>query len=91
MTNQELNRDIKRLFVKYTKSRTSEDTSNWIQKDWDNYERQENELKAEFKRLYYADSNFNALNKNSILMMLRMNNTLRVITFHVFGAIEIKL
>lgn len=91
MTNQELNRDIKRLFVKYTNSRKSEDTSNWSQKDWDNYEKQELEFKTEFKRLYYADSNFTALNKNSLLMMLSMNNTLRAITFHVFGTIEIKL
>lgn len=91
MTNQELNRDIKRLFVKYTNSRVSEDTSKWSVQDWNNYEAKQNELKKEFNRLYHADRNFDALNKNSLLMMLAMNNNLRVVAFHVFGQIEIKL
>lgn len=91
MTNQELNRDIKRLFVKYTNKHTSNDTSNWTQKEWDNYEVKENEFKAEFNRLYRADSEFTNLNKNSVTMLVILNRKLRTIPFHVFGPTEFKI
>lgn len=90
MTIQELNRDIKRLYKRFLNKR-SENTSNWSNKDWQEYEQNENELKAEFKRLYYADRNFEVLNITTLKIMIAINNSLRVIPFHVFGQIEIKL
>ena len=90
MTNQELNRDIKRLYKAY-KSKVSENTSNWTHEDWRKYENQENAFKKEFQRLYYADRNFDVLNATTLKMMISLNNSLRVVAFHVFGQIEIKL
>ena len=90
MTNQELNRDIKRLYKKFLNRRTG-DTTNWTLTDWKNYEDYDNEIKTEFYRLYKADENFDALNITTLKMLLNINNALRVIQFHVFGQIEIKL
>lgn len=42
-------------------------------------------IEPEFKRLYYADDNFEYCNKNSVLMLLAMNHTFRFIQFHLFG------
>jgi len=41
--------------------------------------------------LYYADRNFDVLNVTTLKMMISLNNSLRVVAFHVFGQIEIKL
>lgn len=89
MTTQELNRDVKRLYKAFLDKR-SDNTSSWTNKDWNDLERKDNELKEEFKRLYYADRNFDYMSKQSLLIMLAINNSLRVITFHIFGAITIK-
>ncbi len=45
----------------------------------------EEEFKTEFKRLYYADRDFTAMNKESIRMMIRLNLRYRIIAFHHFG------
>ena len=45
----------------------------------------EADLNKEFKRLYYADSNFEYMNLNSLKMMLRLNLRYRVIALHFFG------
>ncbi len=89
MTNQELNRDIKRLHKAFLNKR-NDNTTNWTNKDWSEFTKYEDNLKEEFKRLYYADRNFEVINKQGILIMLALNNSLRVIPFHVFGAITIK-
>lgn len=89
MTTQELNRDVKRLYKAFL-DKKSDNTASWTNKDWNDLERKDNELKEEFKRLYYADRNFDYMSKQSLLIMLAINNSLRVITFHVFGAITIK-
>lgn len=48
-------------------------------------EMQEQDVIKEFKRLYYADSNFEYMNLNSLKMMLRLNLRYRVIALHIFG------
>lgn len=48
-------------------------------------EMQEQDVIKEFKRLYYADSNFEYMNLNSVKMMLRLNLRYRVIALHIFG------
>lgn len=70
MTNQELNRDIKRLGKQFDTEKT---------------EKQLQDFEKEFKRLYYADNSFKALNKDSILIMLRTNLRYRFIALHSFG------
>jgi len=89
MTNSELNRDIKRLYSSF-KNRISENTEKWTNQDWAKYEAEESKLKLEFHRLYHADRNFDVLNIKTMKMMLHLNNSLRVIPFHVFGQITIK-
>jgi hypothetical protein len=39
----------------------------------------------EFKRIYYADRNFEYLTKNNALGLMRINLALRVIPLHNFG------
>ena len=73
MTKQILNRDIMRLrklFIKiYGNDRT---------------EGQEEQLKAEFLRLYRADQKAEHLNANSLKTMMRINQAFRFIPFHSF-------
>ena len=73
MTKQELNRDIKRLrkMAKEGKDYSNMDTCP--------------KFKAEFLRLYRADSSFEWMNRNSILTMVRLNNKHRIVPFHQFG------
>lgn len=42
-------------------------------------------FEKEFKRLYFADSSFQYMNKKSILIMLRLNLRYRFIPLHSFG------
>ncbi len=42
-------------------------------------------FEKEFKRLYYADSDFQYNNKDSVLTMLRINLRHRFIALHQFG------
>ena len=43
------------------------------------------ERNTEFKRLYFADKEFEAMNKESIKIMFRLNLRYRIIPFHAFG------
>jgi hypothetical protein len=73
MTNQEYNRDVKRLrkeVAKHTSTLTPE---------------KENELKKEFMRLYYVDTKFEIANKETILTLFRINLRFRFIPLHLFG------
>lgn len=72
MTNLELNRDIKRL-------------SNKVKNRTDGSIQFEDEIKNELRRLYYADREFTAMNKQSVLILLRLNLRYRAITLHHFG------
>lgn len=83
MTNSELNRDVKRL--KNLINKTSEKmcmgtNDNTPYFDWLN-----TFVLKEFKRLYYADDKFEAMNKANILFMLRLNLRHRFIALHQFG------
>lgn len=77
MTKQELNRDTKRLATKIIKLQA--------QKDSEKYFSELPAIEKEFKRIYYADQNFEYLNRANILRMFRINLKLRVIAFHQFG------
>lgn len=86
-----LNRDIKRLAKVYKKHRSdwSHNTSTWTNQDWARYQKEQDTIKAELARLYYMDSNFDYMNKGSILTMMSINCTLRAITFHVFCSVDL--
>jgi len=43
------------------------------------------EYEKEYKRLYYADDDFQYMNKDSVLTMLRINLRHRFIALHSFG------
>lgn len=78
MTKQELNRDIKRLHKRFL------DREKISQKLDIDYYVFEDQVKAEFKRLYYADSKAEYINLNNLKRMIRMNLVLRTISLHMF-------
>lgn len=78
MTAAELNRDIKRLANTVEKLHTLNDHDTY-------FKEVETTVKPEFKRLYLADSQFEYMNKKSILIMLRLNLQFRIIPLHSFG------
>lgn len=67
MTKRELNRDIKRLYKQW---QDRKDLSN------------EEQLKKELRRLWYADQQKNETTLQSLKMLLIINQSLRVITLH---------
>jgi hypothetical protein len=79
MTNNELNRGIKRLLNEVKKLDTSVNNGD------EYFFKVANVIKPEFIRLYYADTNFSAMNINSIKIMIRLNLSFRFIPFHQFG------
>jgi len=47
-------------------------------------------IKIEISRIYYADKEFEYLNRSNILILIRMNLIYRVVPLHLFGtSIEI--
>lgn len=76
MTTRELNRDIKRLYQEHYRRtfETSTEFFNW----W------EAEGKNEFLRLYEADSEARYLTLNSYKAMQRLNQSERIVPFHLF-------
>jgi hypothetical protein len=77
MTKNELNRDIKRLKSEiYRMSFESLETY---------YKYIDTEACKEFKRLYYADQSFEYMNKNSVLIMFRLNLKHRFVAIYHFG------
>lgn len=81
MTNQELNRDIKRLSADYKALGIKYNNS----PDPAYYDTVEKKIKPEFKRLYGADDSMSAMNVQSIRIMIRLNILLRIVPFHSFG------
>lgn len=77
MTKQELNRDIKRLHKAIANKSSNP--------DGEYYKYIETTAKNEFTRLYHAADNFEALTKQSILIMFRLNLRHRFVAFHNFG------
>lgn len=70
MTARELNRDIKRLVKLYHS---------------DMNDKQLKDFEIEYRRLYFADSDFKYCNKESVLIMFRINQRYRFIALHSFG------
>ena len=75
MTTKELNRDIKRLGNKVSKCNLKGD---------DFFDFIENEVKLEFKRLYWADTKCEYMNFASLRVMMILNRKHRFIAFHTF-------
>ena len=71
MTNQELNRDVKRL-LKLAVSNKETYTA-------------DERIKTEISRLYHADREFISMSKTSALILLRLNLRYRAIPLHNFG------
>ena len=77
MTNRELNRDVKRLYKRCKKNLKST-------QDWSVYDLEMEFLAKEYKRLFYADREMKVLSKQSVLMMLSLNNSYRFVPLHHF-------
>jgi hypothetical protein len=80
MTTKELNRDAKRLLAL---SKTL--TDDLFQNNPVKYDSIVDAVKAEISRLYYADSKFEYANKQTILILMRLNLRYRAVVLHVFG------
>jgi hypothetical protein len=77
MTNQEYNRDVKRLGKAVNKLGGSSDTEYW--------RKVEEEIKKEWTRLYNVDHKFEIATKNTVLTLMRINLRFRFIPLHSFG------
>lgn len=87
MTPRELNREIKSLGFRFKAEFLDAGlTMSSPQKDWNTMDKNLKEMRKEFERLYQADRSFSIMNQTSILIMLRLNATLRVVPQHLFGA-----
>jgi len=83
MTTKELNRDIKRLEKEIFKmSQNCEKTGN----NDEYFFYIANDAKKEFTRLFHADATFEYMNRESVLIMLRLNLRHRFIQLHQFGS-----
>jgi hypothetical protein len=80
MTNRELNRDIKRLYVRIERIRN--DSNPNLMNDWIEYTKEMNLVKMEFQRVFYADNSMQSLTKQSILILLSLNNSYRFVPLH---------
>lgn len=74
MKTSELNRDIRRLNSEIKKNSAT-----------GGHQYIESYAKKEFKRLYAADNQFIYMNKQSVLIMLRLNLRYRFVPLHQFG------
>jgi hypothetical protein len=82
MTNQELNRDIKRLYNKIESLKNS-NKENF-------YTFMEGEVKKEFIRLYRADDTAEVLTKDNLLRMMTLNRRYRFVSFRFINSISIQ-
>ena len=89
MTNQELNRDIKRLVKRY-KELINKTSTGKVKFFGDTYYTEEELVIKEWRRLFYADQDFQVMTKQNILYMLKLNLRLNCIPHHRFGT-KIKL
>ncbi len=64
---------------------TLANAKNITQDDWVNYGIKVAQIKLSFKTIFYDDNNFEKMSKKSVLSMLRINLSLRIIPFHQFG------
>jgi hypothetical protein len=82
MTVQELNRDIKRL-NKYIKG--IQQAAEMMNDNTAFFRDIEGYAKPEFIRLFHASDDFSQINKESVLILLRLNLCHRFIPLHTFG------
>jgi len=75
MTATELNRDVKRLLKNIKAAEVWPANQDYIQ----------NGARKEFLRLYWADTKFEYMNRQSILIMLRLNLKYHFEPTHMFG------
>ena len=75
MKPRELNRDVARLVKKY---KEAENTPEY-------YDKELPEIKAEWKRLWYADRKANDFNIKSLKAMIRLNVIIRTIPLYHIG------
>lgn len=80
MTKRELNRDVRRL-AKLAKGLNNEAYN----EDRKAYFELRDKVRAEVVRLHDADKTFKSHNKDSIITLMRLNHSLRVLPLHVFG------
>ena len=86
MTTAELNRDVKRLAKKEIAF-----TKDYLLLSIEDRPKIDAEIRKELNRLYNVDNTFKSLNKNSCLILFKLNMRYRVIALHFFGAyIEIE-
>ena len=83
MTAKELNRDIKRMYAKYVNLKNLVDASKIDNGEY--FKRLETEVYPEYKRLYGADTSMEYANKDSLLILVRLNLRFHIIPFHQFG------
>ena len=84
MNKHELNTAIRKLGRDYKKNqKTVSDTTN--KEIWHKFGEENTRQVKEFKRLYRADDTFEYMNRNSILIMIRLNLSMRAIELHRFG------
>lgn len=79
METKALNRDIKRLARNFEKAKNNLDMPEY-------FEYIDETVKPEFKRLFDMDKGFEYISRDSILILLSMNISLRIVPLHVFGS-----
>jgi len=80
MTKAELNRKVKSLKRRYLLNR------GMSQIDQEKYDKEQEGIKKEAYNLYKADQEFEDLNRESILILLRLNILLQFENPHLFGS-----
>lgn len=77
MTPKQLNHQIKKFGKQYLTElkKPADEFFDWLEK----------EGKKEFTRLYYADQSMKSINKNSVIILMRINMIHHIIPFHRFG------
>ena len=83
MTKQELNRDIKKLWLRYKKEYLNREPDQfWTEKIAAEREKIYSEMKTELRRLYNADPEKTSTTPINTLRLVRINQTLVVIPLH---------
>ena len=81
MTPNELNRDVRQLFRRWN-YHIATGHYELNERETKNYEHNEREMKRELDRLFGADNGFEYMTKRSLMMILAMNQSLRIIPLH---------
>lgn len=79
MDKQELNSKIRKLYKEVSKLQSEQSNLDIF------FSIIDTEIKPKYTSLYYADDSFKSFNKESILILIRLNLRYRFIPFHQFG------